>query len=179
MEDSKGMSLFAYIIAFVIIVWVISAITGGCGFGGFGFNRGGCGYGGDNLFENYKAIVDAQKTEIINTATTQYNIEQQAAATRELINAQSNALATKIDFYEYQNLRDAVAERDRKILQLEGQIYSDAKFNALSNQISEVRCNMLTKPNVTGVGVACPNTAILNGLGLNSLNNSCGCGSVV
>ena len=83
MDETKGMNFFAYIIAFVIIVWVISAMTGGCGLG-FGFNRGGCGnYGGDNLFENYKATVDAKISEIIKEQSEM--IEKQQALLNDLI----------------------------------------------------------------------------------------------
>lgn len=176
------MSLFAYIIAFVIIVWVISAITGNCGFGGFGFGFGNRAYGvgvdGYNLgFEDYKAICEGQKANIVQTATTQYQIEQQAALTREVVTAQSNALATKIDFYEYQNLRDTVAQKDREIMELKNQMFTKDQLAPLAAQLNSIQCTMLTKPNISGIGVACPNAAILNGLGVNSLNNSsCGCG---
>lgn len=176
MEETKGMNLFAYIIAFVIIVWVISAITGGCGFGNFGFNRGGCGgnYGGDNLFENYKATVDAKISEIINTATTQNLVNVRSSENQAVTVAQANMLATKIDFYEYQNLRDKLSESQRENMMLRNQIYSDAKFGALENQISRIDCQMLKQPRLSGVAVACPSNAILN-------NNSCGCcnGSIV
>lgn len=166
-EHTSGIGLFGYIILFVIIVWVF-----GCMFnGGGGFGFGGCGnrnaIGG---YETLKEVFEAQKANITQTATTQYMIEQQANTTREY-------LGTKIDFYEYQNLRDALRERDNKILQLENRVYNDAQFNSLSNQISSIRCSMLTKPEISGVGVACPSAAILNGLGVNSLNNcnkSCG-----
>lgn len=181
MEETKGMSLFGYIIAFVIIVWVISAITGNCGFGGFGFGNRGCGFangfGFDGFgFEDYKAICQSEKANIVNTATTQYLIEQQAARTREVVTAESNALATKIDFYEYQNLRDTVAQKDREIMELKNQMFTKDQLAPITAQLASIQCNMLTKPNITGVGVACPNAAILNGLGVNSLNNGCGCG---
>lgn len=177
--DETKMGLFGYIIAFVIIVWVISAMTGGCAFGGFGFgNR--CNNG--LAIEDYKAICEGQKANIVQTATTQYQIEQQAALTRELVTAQSNALATKIDFYEYQNLRDTVAQKDREILELRSQMFTKDQLAPITAQLASIQCNMLTRPNVTGIGVACPSAAILNGLGVNSLNscNSCNsCGTVV
>ena len=160
-DHTSGIGLFGYIILFVIIVWVF-----GCMFnGGTGFGFGGCGnrnaWGG---YETLKEVFEGQKANIAQTATTQYMIEQQANATRDY-------LGTKIDFYEYQKLRDALREKDNKILQLENRVYNDAQFNSLSNQISSIRCNMLTKPEISGVGVACPSAAILNGLGVNSLSN--------
>jgi hypothetical protein len=160
-DHTSGIGLFGYIILFVIIVWVF-----GCMFNGGGsFGFGGCGnrnaWGG---YETLKEVFEGQKANIAQTATTQYLIEQQANATRDY-------LGTKIDFYEYQKLRDALREKDNKILQLENRVYNDAQFNSLSNQISSIRCNMLTKPEISGVGVACPSAAILNGLGVNSLSN--------
>jgi hypothetical protein len=160
-DHTSGIGLFGYIILFVIIVWVF-----GCMFnGGGGFGFGGCGnrnaWGG---YETLKEVFEGQKANIAQTATTQYLIEQQANATRDY-------LGTKIDFYEYQKLRDALREKDNKILQLENRVYNDAQFNSLSNQISSIRCNMLTKPEISGVGVACPSAAILNGLGVNSISN--------
>lgn len=174
MDETKGMNFFAYIIAFVIIVWVISAMTGGCGLG-FGFNRGGCSnYGGDNLFENYKATVDAKISEIINTATTQNLVNVRSAENQATTISQANMLATKIDFYEYQNLRDKLSESQRENLMLRSQIYNDGKFGALENQISRIECQMLKQPRLSGVAVACPSNAVIN-------NNPCGCcnGSIV
>lgn len=185
MEDTKGISLFGYIILFVIIVWVFGAFTGGFGNGfgyGFGNRAYGVGVDGYNLgFEDYKAICEGQKANIVNTATTQYLIEQQSANTRELVTAQSNMLATKIDFYEYQNLRDKVSERDREIMQLKNEIFVKDQLAPVNAQLADISCKMLTKPQISGVGVACPSAAILNGLGVNSLNygNCCGCNTVV
>lgn len=186
MDDTKNISPFGYIILFVIIVWVFGALTGG--FNGFGFGNRAFGYGvgvdGYNLgFEDYKAICESQKANIANTATTQYLIEQHAANTREQVTAQINALGTKIDFYGYQNLRDTVAQKDREIMELRNQMFTKDQLAPVNAQLANIQCRMLTKPEITGVGVCCPNAAILNGLGVNSLNgfNSCNscCGGTV
>lgn len=50
-----------------------------------------------------------EKQQIIDTARTQYMIENTAKQTQEQAMALANALGTKIDFYEYQNLRDQLA----------------------------------------------------------------------
>lgn len=178
MDDTKGMGLFGYIILFVIIVWVFGAFNGnGFGLGGWG-NRAvahGFDYSPVNYgFEDYRQICEAEKASITRTATTQYLIEQQGALTRENATANANMLATKIDFYEYQNLRDQLAESNRKVMQLENQVYNDAKFNALTAQISDIRCNMLQKPQVTGVSTSC-NPIITPSLA-SYLNSGCGCG---
>ena len=182
--NTNGIGLFGYIILFVIIVWVFGGAFGGGfgGFGGRGFANGfatGVGVEGYGMgFEDYKAICEAQKANISQTATTQYMIEQQANLTRDAINAQAAALATKIDFYEYQNLRDALSQKDRELIELKNQMFTKDQLAPIAAQIASIQCNMLTKPNVTGVGVCCPNSAILNGLGvtnLNNANNSCAC----
>ncbi len=181
----NNIGLFGYIILFVIIVWVFGGAFGGYGgfgrggFGnglGFGLGLDAAGLGTSNFgFQDYKAICDSEKADITRTATTQYLIEQQSAQTRELVNSQSNAIATKIDFYQYQNLRDAVSERDRKIAQLQNEIFVKDQLAPVNAQLANIQCNMLTKPIVTGVGVCTPNAGILNGLGLtngiNALNN--------
>lgn len=174
--STNGIGLFGYIILFVIIVWVFGGAFGG---NGFGFNRD-YGYGPVGLpaevfgFQNYKATCDAEKTEIINTAKTQYLIEQKSAENNAVTTAQANMLAAKMDYYAYQDLRDKVSERDRTIAQLQNEIFVKDQIAPVTAQLADIRCNMLVRPNVTGVGVACPSAAILNGLGVNSLNG-CGC----
>jgi hypothetical protein len=129
----------------------------------------------DHTRDGYKATCDAEKTEIINTARTQYLVEQQAANTRELVAATANATQTKIDFYAYQDLRDRLSKAEMDNYFLKGQIASDARFGQIEKELAAISCQMLRRPDVTGVGVACPSAAILNGLGINSLNG-CGCG---
>lgn len=178
-DEMNGIGLFGYIILFVIIVWVFGgAFGGGCG-GGWGFRGNNCG-GQDVLaFEDYKAICEAQKSAMAQTATTQFLIEQQSAANRELVAAQTNAINAKIDYYGYQNERDKNAELSRENMELRNQLFMKDQLAPITAQIASIQCNMLRRPDVTGVGVACPSAAILNGLGVNSLphcncNNGCG-----
>lgn len=84
-------------------------------------------------------------------------------------------IAEKIDFYAYQGVRDQLAEALRKNLVLENQLYNDRKFGEIDKQLAAISCQMLKRPDVTGVGAVCPNSAIINGLGINGLNG-CGCG---
>lgn len=175
-DDMHGIGLFGYIILFVIIVWVFGgAFGGGCG-GGWGFRGNNCG-GQDVLaFEDYKAICEAQKSAMAQTATTQFLIEQQSAANRELVAAQTNAINAKIDYYGYQNERDKNAELSRENMELRNQLFMKDQLAPITAQIASIQCNMLRRPDVTGVGVACPSAAILNGLGVNSLpQTTCGC----
>jgi hypothetical protein len=167
-DHTSGIGLFGYIILFVIIVWVF-----GCMFnGGGGFGFGGCGnrnaWGG---YETLKEVFEGQKANIAQTATTQFLIEQQSAQNRELIAAQTNAINTKIDYYGYQNERDKNAQLQREVMELKNQLFVKDQLAPITAQLSSIQCRMLTKPEISGVGVACPSAAILNGLGVNSISN--------
>lgn len=141
--------------------------NGACGDGCVG----GMGYG----FQNFKATCDAEKTEIINTASTQYKVEQQAAATRELVQATANQTQAKIDFYAYQDLRDKLSESQRENMMLQNKLFVKDELAPIAAQLSNIQCQMLRRPDVTGIGAVCPNAAILNGLGINGFNSGCGC----
>lgn len=174
-----GIGFLAIFFLIIISVWNRGGCGNGWGFGGNGcgapaFGLDGAGFGASSYgFQNYKATVDAEKAEIVNTARTQYLTEQQAAATRELVQATANATQTKIDFYAYQGLRDAVAERDREISELKNMLFVKDQLAPVTAQLSSIQCNMLRRPDVTGVGAVCPNAGIINGLGINS--STCGC----
>lgn len=115
----------------------------------------------------------AEKQEIIDSARTQFLIENTARQTQEQTMAGFAALGTKIDFYEYQNLRDQLAQERTKNVVLENRVYSDAKFSVVEAQLASIACKMMPKPDVTGVGCVSPNAGIINGLGITSLNNGC------
>lgn len=132
----------------------------------------------DRHFDGNKAVCAAEKQEIIDSARTQYLIENTSRQTQEQTAAGFAALGTKIDFYEYQNLRDKVNEKDRQIMELNNKLFVKGQLEPVNAALASIQCNMLRRPDVTGVGVCCPNAAILNGLGVNSLNN-CGCNGLV
>ena len=117
-------------------------------FAAFLGNRGGWNNNSAAPAYGCNAVSNCQveKQGIIDSARTQYLIENTARQTQEQTMAGFSALGTKIDFYEYQNLRD---------------------------QLASISCRMLPKPEVTGIGAVCPNAGIINGLGINSLNGGC------
>lgn len=144
----------------------------GCGHNGvFGYDNGPIGYG----FQNFRATCDSEKAEIINSARTQYLVEQQAAATRDVVTTTANATQTKIDYYAYQDLRDKLSEAQRENMMLQNKLFVKDQLEPVNATLASIQCNMLRRPDVTGIGAVCPNAAILNGLGVNSIN-SCGCG---
>lgn len=173
-----GIGFLALFFLLIIGFWN----RGGMGFGygnGYGMPYGdGVGYGYG--FQNYKATVDAEKAEIINTARTQYITEQQSSATRELVQSTANTTQAKIDFYAYQDLRDKLAESQRENLILQNKLFVKDELAPVNATLASIQCNMLRRPDVTGVGAVCPNAGIINGLGINHLGgcNSCGCGNL-
>ncbi|MBQ8691300.1 MAG: hypothetical protein IJ516_05705 [Phascolarctobacterium sp.] len=161
----------------IIILFLVFFTGGGMNFGGWG--RGGYGYNGG--CGGCTSTCEVERREIIDSARTQYLVEKTARDTQEQTLAGIAALGTKIDFYEYQDLRDQLAAERSKNMALETRIYSDAKFGAIEAQIANINCNMLRRPDVTGIGAVCPNSAIINGLGLGSgfgWGNGCGNGFV-
>lgn len=183
-KESYSWGGIGFLALFFLIVVAFLFNRNGCGNGWFGngcnggWSNGfvGVGVPGYGLgFEDYKAICNAEKQEIINSARTQYLVEEQANLTRANDTANSRMIAEKIDFYAYQGLRDQLAEEQRKNLVLENQLYNDRKFGVVEAQLANISCQMLKRPDVTGIGAVCPNAAIINGLGINGLNG-CGCG---
>ena len=162
-------------IGFLALFFLIIIAFWGRGFNNhvspFGYDNGPIGYG----FQNFRATCDAEKSEIVNTARTQYLTEQQAAATRELVNATASATQAKIDYYGYQDLRDKLAESQRENMMLQNQLFVKDQLAPVNATLASIQCNMLRRPEITGVGACCPNAAVINGLGINSLNNSCAC----
>lgn len=149
-EESKSGMGWIGVLFVILVVWLLfgGGLGGGCG-NGWG-NRNGC----DRV-----SNCEVERQGIIDAAKTQYMIENTARNTQEY-------LGTKIDFYEYQNLRDALSAERNKNMVLENRIYSDAQFTALSRQLEScccgferrldgIECRMLTKPNLFGIASTC------------------------
>lgn len=185
-EKTYSMGGIGFLAILFILIFAVVGRGGfgnwGNGFGGWGgfptWGFGGVGVPGYGLgFEDYKAICDSEKQEIINSARTQYLVEQQAAETRAVATANANVTNTKIDFYAYQDLRDKLAESQREVLTLQNQLFVKDQLAPVNAQLASIQCHMLKRPDVTGIGAVCPNAGIINGLGINSLNGfGCGCG---
>lgn len=180
-----GVGFLALFFLILIAFWG----RGNNGFGNWGngfmpYAPYGVGVAGYGLgFEDYKAICESEKQEIINSARTQYLTEQKAAETQAVVNATANATQTKIDFYAYQGLRDQLAETQRALMEANNKLFVKDQLAPINATLASIQCNMLRRPDVTGVGAVCPNAAIINGLGINGLNgfngcSSCGCGNL-
>ena len=154
MDDTRSGMGWIGVLFVILVIW---AIFGG-GFGNLGRwdNRGdGCGSNGCNRVSN----CEVEKQGIIDSARTQYLVETTGRQTQEY-------LGNKIDFYEYQNLRDQLSAERNKNMVLENRIYSDSQFNALSRQLEScccanerrldaIECQMLKRPNLFGVASTC------------------------
>lgn len=169
--ETNGMSLGG--IGFLALFFLIIIAMWHRGNMGYGYNYGypvtNCSGGECGSFQNYKATVDAQKSEIINTATTQYKIEEQANLTRATI----NGLSEKFDAINTQNLRDKITEQQMLIAKLQSEAFTTAALNPIMSKLNYIENNMLPKPSLAGVSAVCPNAAVINGLGI----NGCNCGN--
>ena len=95
---------------FLILIFLFFIVFfGGGNLGGVFGGRGNC-MGGCNVVSN----CEIEKQGIIDSARTQYLIEQTSRTTQEMTLAGINALGTKVDYYEYQNLRDQLAAERAK-----------------------------------------------------------------
>ena len=150
MEDKSGMG-WAGLLLFFVVIWILfgSMADNGLGWGNRN-NWGGC----DRV-----SNCEVEKQGIIDSAKTQYLIETTGRQTQEY-------LGNKIDFYEYQNLRDQLAAERSKNMVLENRLYSDAQFTALSRQLEgcccanerrldAIECQMLKRPAIYGIGATC------------------------
>lgn len=160
MTEEHGSSFFLVII---VLFFFFVLFAGGNGFG-WG-NRNGAFLAGEAFGNGFgwnnqaimSAVCNSEKQEIINSARTQYLIEQQSSDIK-------NHLSNKIDYYEYQNLRDRVNAAEQRNMFLEGQINDIQRYNLLQNQIADLSCNMLKAPKVYGVGQVCQGSLVPSNL---------------
>lgn len=167
MEETKSGLGVIWVLFVILVIWAIfGGGFGGCG-NGFGWgNRGNCGgfvpEGGCSRVSN----CEIEKNEIIDSARTQYLIEQQSAATRAEVVSAKDAITDQANRIYIQGIQTDLFDLKMENQALKGQIYNDAKFTALSQQLSDcccafnrrldgIECNMLTKPNLSGVASTC------------------------
>lgn len=171
MDESKSGMTWIGVLFVILVIW---AIFGGGFGGGFAANHqapqaaapivvnsdmfgGGC---------NRVSNCEMERREIIDSANTQYLIEQQSAQTRAEFQAGIASITDQNNRIYIQGLQTEAFDLKMENLALKNQLDSNAKFNALSNQISEcccnfnsqldgIRANMLSKPALYGVASTC------------------------
>lgn len=181
MNDSNSMfGGWAVAIFVVVVLWLL--IGGGCGFGNFGRNWGGCGGA---------SPCEVEKQNIITAAETNYRVIDENRRSTDMISAQLRAQwdanqGEKIFDLKMNNLAQqnaynlALSEKNATIERMTLANAFNERFNAIGQALSDIKCQMLRKPDITGIGAVCPNAGVINGLGINSLaqfgNNCGGCG---
>lgn len=166
---------WGWVIFLILILWFF---VGGNGFGFGGFNRGG-GYPagfvtGDLLGQilgrgecHGASNCEVERRSIVDTARTQYLIEQKAAETNAIVNATANATQTKIDFYQYEAQKEKVADLKMENIYLKGQLADTERFNAVNSRLDSIECNMAKAPKTYPYSYMCPAPV-----------NACGCGNL-
>jgi hypothetical protein len=157
-EMSMGFGGYGFL---VVIILVLLILFGGGGCMGNLFNRGGnCGY------NNGPGAWDVERREMIDSAQTQYRVIDENRRSTDLISAQLrnqwdaeqgekmfdlklNALAMQQGYEAKLIAKDATIERMTLAHEVGG------RFDALAAQIADIRCNMLPRPQVYGIGTSC------------------------
>jgi hypothetical protein len=171
-----GFGGWGIVIFLIILFWAFMG-------GGWGRNRD-YGYGGEC---GVTSNCQVERQGLITAAETNYRIIDENRRSTDAISSQLRAqwdaaqgekiFDLKMSQMAQQNAFNlALSEKNATIERMTLAANMDARFNALTAAIGDIRSNMLTKPNITGVGVACPSASILNGLGVNQLQRDCGCG---
>jgi len=157
---------WGFLIVLILFMWIL--FGGGCG-GGL-FNRGGCGYG---------TGWEVERREMIDSAQTQYRVIDENRKSTELLSGQMRAQwdaeqGEKLFDLKLNNLalqqgyeakliaKDATIERMTLASEM------SKKFDAVMTEIASIKCNMLGKPPVYGVGTSC------NTIFSPALNTGCG-----
>lgn len=177
MNENLSISNFSgwgIVIFFILIIAAFAWFVRG--------DRPNYGYGpiGCNAVTNCQV----ERQGLVTAAETNYRIIDEARNTRDALSAQMRAqwdaqqgekiFDLKINALAMQNEANLkLMQKDATIERMTLAANLDAKFNALAAALGNISCNMLRKPDVTGVGVCSPNQAILNGLGLQTLAQTC------
>lgn len=161
MTDGEHMGFGGYgFLVTIILVLIIISGGGGCLGNLFGGGRNNCGANG------YGAEQAIEKQNIITAAETNYRVIDENRRSTELISAQLrnqwdaaqgeklfdlklNALAMQQGYEAKLLAKDATIERMNLAHEMGG------RFDALTAQIADIRCNMLPRPQVYGIGTSC------------------------
>lgn len=109
-----------------------------------------------NLQDNVGAAVTASTNQLAAQSRLQYDAQQG----EKMFDLKLERLSQQQSYEAQLAAKDATIERMRLAENL------TAQFTALQAEIAGIKCSMLTKPQVTGVGAVCPNSGIINGLGI-------------
>ena len=141
---------------FLILIFLFFVVFfGGGNLGGLFGGRGNC-MNGCGVVSN----CEIEKQGIIDSARTQYLVEQTSRTTQEMTLAGINALGTKIDYYEDQNLRDQLAAERAKNNELQLMAYIESKDCNINRRLDAIQCQMLKQPPIWGQSFVCSGESI-------------------
>lgn len=130
-EKDTGLGGYGLIIFLILLFFIFFWGNKGAVATDVAVANGGCGRVSNCDIERL-TLEESCKNYLITTNT--------ANATQAVVVADGEKTRTKIDFYEYQNLRDQLADAKAKNMFLEGRIYSDAQFNTIKTENAELKC---------------------------------------
>lgn len=174
-ESRSGMSW----IGVLFVILVIWAILGG-NFGGWGSR--GCGAeGGCGRVSNCQV----EKQGIIDSAKTQYLIEQQGSDTRTAVrDSRDDVMGQASRIYEAQQA-EKIFDLKMENQSLKGQIFTKEQIGGIAKQLDDcccafnrrldaIECNMLKRPQLFGVAATCGGQTIPAGFNLSRCGSDCG-----
>ena len=133
---------------------------------------------------NTDAVTSAIQSST-NQLATQSRLQYDTAMGEKMFDLKINNLAQQNRYetaaaLQQQNYEAKLAAKDATIERMTLAQNMTTQFTALQREIEGIKANMLTKPNITGVGAVCPNAGIVNGLGIGSSIGGycCGAGSI-
>lgn len=150
---SSGNSVWLFVIFFILLFWFFAGNNRLGGRDLYDYSVGRCGR---------VSNCEVEKQGIINSATTQFLIEEKGNQTQSL-------LGQKIDFYQMQNqaekLNDAklaLLAKDQTIERLQSEANANARFCQIQNQLTNIENTMFIKPNVYPYSYICPPSPCCN-----------------
>ena len=164
-ESMTGMGWFP-ILFVILVIWLIFG-------GGFGMNanRGGWDHGCDRV-----SNCEVERQGIIDSAKTQYLIEQQGAATRAANQAGTEAIMAQNSRIYEQKLQETIFDLKAENQSLRNNIFTKEQTDGLAARLAEcccdfnrrldgIECRMLTKPQLSGVAATCGGQLVPAGFG--------------
>lgn len=165
-ENKSGMGWIG-VLFIILVIWAV--FGGGFGHGGWGGNGGECNTGCGRV-----SNCEIEKQEIIDSARTQYLIEQQASTTRAATQAGFEAVMAQNSRIYEQGLQETIFDLKIENNSLKSNIFVKDQTDALAKQyaacccelnrrLDSIECSMLKRPNLYGVAATCSGQVIPSG----------------
>lgn len=184
-ETSRSGMSWLGVLFVILVIW---AIFGGGALGNRAVEAANTGC-------NRVSNCEVEKREIIDSARTQYLIEQQGAATRTAVADGTATLKEQANRIYEQGLQETIFDLKMENQGLKASIFTKEQTDAIAKQLSDCCCafnrrldsveaNMLTKPALSGLAATCAGQVVPSGpFGFNGFNgwgwgwngSDCGC----